>query len=279
MVSAKAVCALGVAGDMMMEDRLIAMLEQKDDIAATAVQGLAKMRSRRGAEPVVRTLISHQRKARKWRIQSIVIVSAMVLLLIGFAIAIDASSMIGSFTSNIGSVFAAVVAMNSFTQFRKKSVAALKTLEDPKAIGALALCAVDKELQSDARAALAPLLDKVGSENQPGLSPDQMRAMITLLREADEPFRAKMLHALAWIGDETALTAVEEMAVDEGTPSLLRDRANDLLPMMRERVEHQRESRVLLRAADDEEDRSLLLRASDGLRDDIPSEQLLRPAE
>jgi HEAT repeat protein len=187
--------------------------------------------------------------------------------------------------SNSGAVYfvvqglLALLAYNRWSEFRKKSVEALKVLRDPKAIGVLALVSRDRHLHRRAVDALSPLLKQIDSEERfVPLTPEQMGSLLRLLTLRDDGFRLNLIQALAYIGDEKALQAIESLAGNDEETDAVRWQAADVLPEMRKRVQRRAESRVLLRAVSPEAEAATLLRAADP-HPDLPNEQLMRPTE
>jgi len=269
---------LKVNSDPLAVPTLLELLECKNDsVSASAAEALAQIGDKNAAEPLVRTLLDREKKYRQWRIRRPLLFVAIIVCIV-FLMLLTEGQGVGMLYVVLQGIIA-LWAYNQWSQFREKSVEALKILQDPKAIGALALVARDPRLRQQAVEALFPLLGQINGEDRfIALTPEQMDALVQMFSVQDEGFRLKLLQALAYIGDETALNAVENLAKNDEESAAVRMRAADILPEMRRRVERRAESRVLLRAASPEAEAATLMRAADPYPD-LPNEQLMRPGE
>lgn len=265
--------------DPLAVSTLLELMEcRNDSVSASAAEALARIGDKNVAEPLVRTLLDREQKYRQWRIRRPLLLITVIALVV-FVFVLTEGKGISGAIYGIVQGFAALWAYNQWSRFREKSVEALKILQDPKAIGALALVSRDKRLRQQAVEALFPLLGQIDSEDRfIALTPEQMDALVQLFSVQNEGFRLKLLQALAYIGDETALKAVENLAKNDEETATIRVLAADILPEMRKRVERRAESRVLLRAVSPEAEAATLMRAADP-HPDLPNEQLMRPGE
>jgi hypothetical protein len=153
----------------------------------------------------------------------------------------------------------------------------LETPEHPNAIGSLALCTRYQGTYKPAVERLYALLPTVKADDAPVLAPNEMRALLDLLKHERDEFRHALIAALPLIGDRIALQRLERFIADPVSPSALREEAESILPALRKRVALL-EDRRLLRAANSVPDHDQLLRPA-GNQPDIPVEQLLRSVD
>lgn len=254
---------------------LIRLLKCKnDEVAASAVNALAALKAPQGTEPLIHTLLERTAQDRKWRYLRPALIGGIIALIVGF-IWLTGFKNIGGMAWGIGQGMVALWALNRWTSFLKNSVEALQVMQDPKAIGALALCARDQRLRQDAIKALQPLMDQLNQEKFVALTPEQMEALTELLDHEDAAFQSALIRGLSVIGDEQAVEALEAFTQNARHAEALRNQAAAVLPALRDQVARRAEARTLMRAPSEEAEAETLMRAPDP-QPDIPNEQLLR---
>jgi hypothetical protein len=119
------------------------------------------------------------------------------------------------------------------------------TLDDP-----------EKELRDLSASTLKRLLPKITAESFGALSDEAMAGLVQGLNSKDTALVVAILRALAHVGDERALSAVERLAnlPPKGSRAEVGDAARAMLPILIERLEKSADARRLLRpvGADEE---------------------------
>jgi hypothetical protein len=173
---------------------------------------------------------------------------------------------------------------------RREAVQALYTAGEPRAVGVLAIALRDGDytVQRVAEQALRDLLPRVRASDAAYIDREQMNALLALadVDVTNTPaarsahMQTALLKALEQIGDERAIPAVENLAVN-GASTAVRQLASECLPHLAERVRLAQAQSTLLRgsaspalATASEQ----LLRPASG-EPTTPAEQLLRPTQ
>jgi HEAT repeat protein len=162
-------------------------------------------------------------------------------------------------------------------------------LQDPRAVGPLLdmLVASSNIRWEEVRTALIRLLPRLRASDEPFLTAHHLTTLTYLLRQpgmwynrpdkSGTDLRVEILKALAQVGDEQAISTVEELAANAKSEAV-RQAALECLPILKARVEEGRPGRTLLRPAHSEDDPGLsLLRPASG-NHNPDTEELLRPA-
>jgi HEAT repeat protein len=161
-------------------------------------------------------------------------------------------------------------------------------LQDPRAVGPLLdmLIASSNIRWEEVRTALIRLLPRLRASDEPFLTAHHLTTLTYLLRQpgmwynrpdkSGADLRIEILKALEQVGDEQAISTVEELAANAKSEAV-KQAAIECLPILKARVEYQRPGRTLLRPAPpvDEPGASLLRPLSGNHTPD--TDELLRP--
>jgi hypothetical protein len=147
---------------------------------------------------------------------------------------------------------------------RRQATHALSQADEPRTVGVLALVMSedDSYVHDAARKALYRLLPRVRASDAAYIDAEQMSALLALADSEDPQMQLALLAALEQVGDERALSVVQDLAVNASTA--VRNRAIECLPALEARTQRVREQ-------------STLLRGVSAPHSAIQSEQLLRP--
>jgi HEAT repeat protein len=246
--------------------------DRNRDIRAGAVAVLA-MRREVSAADAVRTLLLEEmarrrRQRRTWWIRNgawIVLLVGMVVLLV----ACGAGALLDPILRGAAYILSAVAGGRVFdaaARMRRDAVAFLGQIDDPRMVGALAVCLgdADEDIRRSATVALVRLLPRVTPADRRSLSPEEMGALIAALRTDRPELVIPLLQAFGVIGDERTIPAVMHVA-HTGRSAAARRTARECLHNIRAHVAEMHEADTLLRASS----------ATPAARPD----ELLRPAQ
>lgn len=160
--------------------------------------------------------------------------------------------------------------------------AAGKQLEEwngVEGLGILAQWTSDPQFETIAVHTINRLLEQLNGENEIILSAEQTEALNRLFYYEDDDFCRKLVQKSPYWGDESTLTAVQQIAETpvQYISAVVHKEAINALPALQKRIERLRDVRTLMRPASEQSDVSTLMRSAPA-HPDIPSEQLLRPA-
>jgi hypothetical protein len=197
---------------------------------------------------------------------------------------------LGSFGNSLTALSAALLTCGGATalltdrSFRKRTrvaaMTALARLKSVEGLPALATALRDPtsavEVQMAAARAVRMLLPRLSEQDTEWLDAGTLRRLVTALRSTNEPLVLAIIDAFGKVGDGRVLREVER-AVLQGRTQRVRDAANAILPVLRERHRQAQDAARLLRPASAPEDNTLLRPAS-GPPEADPA-VLLRPGD
>lgn len=161
---------------------------------------------------------------------------------------------------------------------RATAVQTLGRLAVPESVRVLAAALFDSSVEvcEAAYPALRAALPTLTANHYGRLPAGTVHNLCRTLPFEDEAFVSDVLEALAKIGDGSAVSPVARLA-ERGRTARIREEADLLLPLLRERQAHETAPTTLLRASSiSEQPLEALLRPAMGLPD--APEQLLRPS-
>ena len=175
------------------------------------------------------------------------------------------------------------MAANDASNKSREAAHALSIADEPRAVGvlALALRESDSYVQMTAHSALLRLLPRVRASDAASIDAEQMGALLELAERNDPRMQIAILKALEQIGTDRAIPVVEHITAF-GSTEEVRQKAQECLPYLFDRVRRTHEQATLLRissAPTSREGREQLLRPAAATRPTEPAEQLLRAAE
>jgi len=172
-----------------------------------------------------------------------------------------------------------LIAFDATVSVRKNAVTALGKTASPRMAGAFAICLRDRndDIRKAAARVLKELLPKVQASDRQYFAPAEMDALLRAFGRKDEALDLAILQALQQIGDDRAVSKVEELC-QKGGSAAVRRAATDCLPFLQARAEETRQARTLLRASHAEAAvaTDMLLRPLMA-QTETPAEELLRP--
>jgi hypothetical protein len=173
----------------------------------------------------------------------------------------------------------AAMALDATAGIRKNAVAALGKAASPRMAGAFAVCLNDKDdtIRMAASNALKELLPKLQASDRQYFAPIEMDGLLKALGGKDGALTLAILKALQQIGDDHAVSRVEEL-ISKSKSTAVRNAAEECLPFLQARAEETRQARTLLRASHTEAVVAvdMLLRPAAGTQAETAPEELLR---
>ena len=206
---------------------------------------------------------------------------------IGLMVLLDASLSgdgpnIGGFGYPMWMAAAGIAAYFAPTRLQKQAAKALSGSNDIRAVPPLieALDKQDSATRNEAVRALKGLLPLLRANHEDMLTDHQLNILRDQINKGDKEFAPAALKAVQQIGDERFLSTVKAWADGKGAAKksvILKEAAAECLPFLETRIERQKVSHTLLRAAVSEsEDPSALLRAAGAHGSDAAT--LLQPS-
>lgn len=228
--------------------------------------------------------IEAQKRKRKRRLKLIIIGVYLSFMALMLAIRIFWHSRDGLSFPFIN-FFWMIGGLGAASQLQKEGVRKLAKNLDIRGVGHFvdALGFRDKEVAKAATDALLVLLPRLQASDSHLLNDDQRAILHKQIRGDNTDLILAILKALEQIGDAKAVPFVEERANEanrrgnRGNIRQIREAAQACLPALNARVELERASHTLLRAAkSDRTDTGMLLRPASGAQM-VDEQQLLRP--
>ena len=219
---------------------------------------------------------------RHWPIELFLRLLAMYVLFFGLSL-FFARKALSSFWTY--ALISCIYSVWRLKKTREHATAALTFMGDLRAISAIAegLQSPRKDVRSLCRDAIRTLLPKLTEANSELLTPEARKSLNDSLLLDDRRLVVPIIAVYRRVGDGSAIPNVESLATARAglgkTSEEIQTLALSLLPILRERAEHERVSGLLLRAANapDDQPEMLLRAASNSPQSD--NELLLRPTE
>ena len=270
--------------------RLVRFVAKEDpDLAATLRQELEAQSSAVTHELVqqelqkdyVEEMLAELRKEARKRDRNKKLFIGLYLTLVGFMLVIAIVTHNPHLLNTLGSMTGMIAAGAAATQGQKKLTKSLAQYEnDPRVVGPLAeaLEFQDKELRKMVPEKLIRLLPQLKASDRNCLNDAQRACLYRALRGKNDALKLAILQSLQQIGDSKALPYVQKLAADQRAMSgpRMREAVALCLPFLTDLAEKEKNSQMLLRAADGNLTSSdVLLRPAEGGTVSEP-EQLLR---
>ena len=236
-------------------------------------------------EQLLEILANERRKSLKRRkmvtVGVVLYISIILFMMLIIGLSHGNPGSMAGMLNSIGGICAAVFAVS---QTQRKAVQALANFDDIRAVPCLieALDYNDAAMQEVANEQLPGLLARMQASDADLLTKDHHTILNKVLKtnlprnksrksfmrtaiskrfikailgssRYDSGLRMAILQALQQVGDESSLPVVEELAEGNGQAKKspeLQQAAQDCLPFLRQRAEHQQQMQTLLRASD-----------------------------
>jgi hypothetical protein len=170
----------------------------------------------------------------------------------------------------------------AYHRLRAMAVMALGQLPESSAVATLAAAVYDFDtlpgpagVQKAAAQALPPVLATLTTKDYDLLPAGTIPALCRLLKHRDERLVLNVLKALAKVGDGSTLAAVEKLTI-KGRTEPVRNAAQELVPLLRQRHEQENAPTSLLRASQLPEEESATLLRPPASSSETNPDQLLR---
>jgi len=181
------------------------------------------------------------------------------------------------------------------TEFLESTLHRLETLDTPTKAGTFALLlrrdhywaerrwgqGIDSSHQvpllSRLHSAAKDAFDRLDESNEIVLNAEQVNAMNYLMQHKLEPeLQLALVKSAPYWGDRQTVNALERLKGQYGLSARLREAIDQTLAAMPARLERLHDRRTLMRTTDPSQETMTLMRAADQVKDDIPTEQLMR---
>jgi hypothetical protein len=232
-------------------------------------------------ELLAQLAVEAQKRKRKKRIKFIIVGVYLSFVLISVAARLYSHSRGGPSFPFIN-MFWMLGGLGAASQLQKEGVRKLARNLDIRGVGHFvdALAFGDKDIARSAADSLIVLLPRLQASDADLINDEQRAILYKQIRGDNTELVLAILKSLEQIGDEKVMPFVEERASGsnrKGRSQSIREAALACLPALNARVEMQRASHTLLRAAEsDREDSEVLLRPAESAH--TPEGTLLKPA-
>lgn len=269
---------------------VVGLLAYRDEaVAIRAAEFLAELGADEVAGAIADSLRERQRQSRLFLVVERMGEGFIGLLIFGiwlnmipagtgaFGVAqhsvVEAISRLAPMFAMFGPAMIAGGRFGRWGRFRRRVVRLLARLNDPRFVGALAACATERTLSRYVIPALISQLGKVSREWSANCAPSDVEALLRLgLTTRSDKLFCRIARALSYTSDRSAIAAFERIGAHPKSPESRRNAVREALPTMRLQREAQFDRSRLMRAAGEQAERLMLLRAPIDANNDTPGE-------